>query len=320
MNVSKLIRATLAAAATPGCTGWPLHCNRDDYFDVDTGVSQETIDEILEREGLSSASEIDCETLCGAVWWGEEPTRIDECNADIDTSVQDTAGDATVGSIQCSGVAPDICKGRRPLGFRETAERPRGAGATFAHFAMLEAASVSAFRQLRRQLRDWSAPHDLLDRCADAERDEVGHAILLRRLAHRHGARVPVASIAAHREDRFAVALHNATEGCVSETWSALLAHWIAAVATDETVRSMFARIAEDETRHAQLAWDLHAWLCTGLDETERQLIDDARRRALEALPDVARLQAAALPEILGLGDARAVGATARDFAARLAA
>jgi hypothetical protein len=225
-----------------------------------------------------------------------------------------------VGSIHCTGTAQTYCEGRRPLGFREKAQRLSGPGATFAHFAMLEAASVSAFRQLRRQLRSWSAPSGFLDRCADAQRDEVAHAILLRRLAHRYGARVPVASIGPHRKDRLAVALHNATEGCVSETWSALLAHWIAAATTDATVRATFSRIAEDETRHAQLAWDLQAWLCAGLDENQRKCIDDARRRALDALPDVAHVQADTMPAILGLGDARALRATANDFAARLAA
>jgi hypothetical protein len=110
MHVSKLIQATLAAAAAmPGC-----FCKGEIDFDLDTGVSQWTVDQILERDGLSSASEIECETLCSEVYQRKgdpPPTRIDECVADLDTGgAPDTADDAIVGSIQCSGSGQRICK------------------------------------------------------------------------------------------------------------------------------------------------------------------------------------------------------------------
>jgi hypothetical protein len=56
------------------------------------------------------------------------------------------------------------------------------------------------------------------------------------------------------------LAVENAVEGCVRETYGALLATWQARAAAEPRVRAMMAAVAVDETRHAQLAWDLDAW------------------------------------------------------------
>jgi hypothetical protein len=49
-------------------------------------------------------------------------------------------------------------------------------------------------------------------------------------------------------------------EGCVVETLSAFLAKERAARARDEDVRAALVKIAEDEGRHADLAWNFLAW------------------------------------------------------------
>jgi hypothetical protein len=46
----------------------------------------------------------------------------------------------------------------------------------------------------------------------------------------------------------------------------------------------MMQLIAEDETKHAGLAWDVAAWLEPQLGADERELVNDARRRALGEL------------------------------------
>ena len=53
------------------------------------------------------------------------------------------------------------------------------------------------------------------------------------------------------------IALENATEGCVRETYGALVAHRQANIATDRSIRCMMQTIATDETNHAGLAWDV---------------------------------------------------------------
>jgi hypothetical protein len=52
-------------------------------------------------------------------------------------------------------------------------------------------------------------------------------------------------------------------EACVGELLGACEAECIAAWAVDPAVRSVFARIAEDERRHAELGWRSLQWLLT---------------------------------------------------------
>ena len=80
------------------------------------------------------------------------------------------------------------------------------------------------------------------------------------------------------------VALNNAVEGCVHETWAACLATHQAVTAPDAVLRRIFAKIARDEVRHAQLAWDLHEWFLTQLSPEEAQQVQAAQHQAMAAL------------------------------------
>jgi len=53
------------------------------------------------------------------------------------------------------------------------------------------------------------------------------------------------------------VALENAVEGCVRETYGALIATRQAEAASDPVVRRAMRKIAADETAHAALSWDV---------------------------------------------------------------
>ena len=52
----------------------------------------------------------------------------------------------------------------------------------------------------------------------------------------------------------------NAREGCVRETFGALIAMHQAERAGDPIIRRAMRRIAEEETRHAELAWEVASW------------------------------------------------------------
>jgi hypothetical protein len=80
------------------------------------------------------------------------------------------------------------------------------------------------------------------------------------------------------------IALDNAREGCVRETFGALLATYQAAGAEDGHVRNVMAGIAADETRHAMLSWKLMAWLSPLLSEREQMHVDEAKAEAQAAL------------------------------------
>ncbi|MBL8740563.1 MAG: ferritin-like domain-containing protein [Myxococcales bacterium] len=65
-------------------------------------------------------------------------------------------------------------------------------------------------------------------------------------------------------------------EGCVGETMAALLASRAAEAATDPHARATLAVIAEDETRHAALAWRFVAWAIEQGGDTARTAVLDA--------------------------------------------
>jgi len=62
-----------------------------------------------------------------------------------------------------------------------------------------------------------------------------------------------------------------AVEGCVRETFGALEATFQAKNANDPQIRRVMRRIAEDETRHAALAWRVAAWIEPRLSDRQRR-------------------------------------------------
>ena len=50
-------------------------------------------------------------------------------------------------------------------------------------------------------------------------------------------------------------------EGCIGETLAAIEAHYRQHLAQDHDVKGALKVIAEDETKHAKLAWDTVAWI-----------------------------------------------------------
>src|SRR6185295_13862649 len=109
--------------------------------------------------------------------------------------------------------------GRRPPGLEEP-KASAGLGAYFSAMAQLEAASVDAFRILRRELSGHRLPRKLDRAMRRAARDEVRHARRIRALGRRFGgAYVPPAIERRPARSLEAIAIDNAVEGCVRETY-----------------------------------------------------------------------------------------------------
>ncbi|WNG15727.1 ferritin-like domain-containing protein [Cystobacter fuscus] len=182
---------------------------------------------------------------------------------------------------------PNCAIGRRPQGLR-AADGVVCAEALGRHFAVaahLEAASIQAFLRLREELALHGADGALQDAALASALEEVMHTQLSTRLAHRFGATPPRPQVEAlPLRSLFEVALDNAVEGCTRETYGALVAHHQALHARDEQVRGTMARIAEDETRHAELSWAIDRWAQARLSESERTALREARRAAVAAL------------------------------------
>lgn len=175
-------------------------------------------------------------------------------------------------------------EGRRPEGFIERPLEHTVAG-WLAHAADLERVSVDAFRILARELTFHGASHALVSAACSAADDEVRHANALGGLARREGATLSDVPIE-HRatRDLLAIALENAVEGCVRETFGAIVAGWQAKHAHRLDIRRAMARIYVDETAHAELAWNVHAWIMTKLSADERAEVQAAMDRAFAEL------------------------------------
>jgi hypothetical protein len=158
-------------------------------------------------------------------------------------------------------------------------------GAFFADVARLEAASVDAFATLRDELAAHGAPRSLVRRAERARRDEIRHAKMTGRMARRFGVepRAPRVETRTIRSlER--IALENAVEGCVRETFGALTGEAQARRARDPQIAAMMRVIARDETRHAALSWAVAEWIRPRLDEAARERVDRAMRAAVHAL------------------------------------
>jgi hypothetical protein len=309
VNVRFALLTILSTIPLTGCPStW--NCDPDDeQLDVDEEVMAAVLDELVQTYGVSNRTQLECEDVCRQVYSdtrGWQTGSIDSC----ELTLPENPDDGTPGHVTCTGTGYEyICEGRRPLGHVERGDEDCSdpLGRTLAAMAYLEEASVLAFEQLANQLSDFAAPDELIERCREAARDERAHARWLTVLAQRHGASVPIVTQTPATSELLDVALHNAVEGCVHETFAALLATVRAQRATSPVLRRVFARIAVDETAHGQLAWDLHAWLQTRLDADGAASVAAAQRLALARLPKRA-LELAKLPEELGsLADAESL-------------
>lgn len=262
-----------------------------------------------------------------AVGGGHEvlATRITSDCDPVETTLYElhVGEDGAVEELESEVLSSDSsCIGRRPAGLRRARAAAASAlGLHFAGVAHLEAASVHAFARLRRELLHHGAPRRLVRAAERAMRDEVRHAAVARRLAARFGATAP-----RPRVERLAVrsleevALENAVEGCVRETFGALVGQWQARFARDAAVRAAMGPIARDETRHAELAWAVDTWARSRLPRSARRSLDEARRATLARLEQEARRPTpASLVREAGLPDSRQGAELARRFTEALA-
>lgn len=180
--------------------------------------------------------------------------------------------------------------GRRAEGFRWDDGACDGLGGWFAHVSALEGAAVAAFDRMADELRAWGAPDDLVADAMAARAEEVDHEVRAATLAARFGAKpVPFTLAAPGARSLEEAAIENAVEGCVRETYGALVAWWQSRRARDAEIADALRVIADDETRHAALSWRVHGWMRTRLDAAAFARVERARSEAVEALREELR-------------------------------
>ena len=206
--------------------------------------------------------------------------------------------DGGTGMIPDGGGSPLICSydcfGRRPTGFspaslvegeRDDDVRAGAIGRHFARMAELEAASVVAFEHLAEELRRFDAPAALVDAARQAAKDEQRHTHFASGVAEQHGSKMSdIVAGESSPHTLLDLAIENAVEGCVRETFGALLVTFQARCAGDAIVRAGLKRVARDETRHAELAWTIHRWMWPMLTRAQRTRVTAAMQSAVQEL------------------------------------
>lgn len=131
--------------------------------------------------------------------------------------------------------------------------------------ALLEHASIASFARFTLQLLGLGAPAELVEASQQASLDEVRHARDCFALASRYAdtplgpASLDLSGALAECTLEQAVAA-TILEGCIGETIASAMADAQHARAQDPQARATLARIADDEARHAELAWRFLRW------------------------------------------------------------
>ena len=267
--------------------------------------------------GLQSSYDLDdpelCKRICQNIQFSGTFNDVEECELNIDESLYPGAEDTepsphdVVGTISCQGVSSwGECKGgRRPLQHREPLiEGTHRLANQLAAMAHMEHASITAFQELARQLKQHHAPTHFVERCLEAAEDERQHEKMLSQLASSAGGRfVTTEEHSCEHATLYEIALHNAVEGCINEAWAACLAVHQGFYAQKPLLRRIFQKIGHDEIRHAQLAWDLHEWLLTQLSPEQGHQIQQAQQQALASVQVQSEAPANNLLRLLGCPD-----------------
>lgn len=188
--------------------------------------------------------------------------------------------------------------------------------------ARMEHASIAAFARFTLELLSFAAPSELVAEATRAAQDELAHARACFSIARRFD---PCALGPAGLDMTGLTpssSLHDAVrttflEGCVGETQAALIARHAADVAHDPALRETLAMIADDEARHAELAFRFVAWALR-VDPSLEAVIRDTLAHALRSGP-AAGSESDAAGTIASLHAAGRLTATERAAAAAAA-
>jgi hypothetical protein len=228
----------------------------------------------------------------------DDACQTSECGANCRPTA--TGGRECVWEGQC-GARPFLVRGEAHVAILAESNGGWGAAATpsltgltdeqrvalehhWTRNALAEHASIAAFARFSLALLSLGAPASLVAETARALGDEIRHAELCFGLASAYAGRqigpgkLPCDGAIADASF-FEVVKTASAEGCVSETLAAAEVAEAAARAADPAVRRALDRIAEDEARHAELAWKFLRWaLDRASPDVRKRLVAHAAR------------------------------------------
>jgi hypothetical protein len=193
--------------------------------------------------------------------------------------------------------------------------------------AAFEHASIASFAQLTLDLLSVGAPPDLLEAAQRAMLDEIEHARITFALATAYGGAPvgPAALSALPGASRTLAAIARSTfiDACVGESVASATLADASGRASDPVLRDLLARMADDEERHAELAWRIVAWTLRSADPEVARTLADAQDEVTAELVSLSEgvaadgLRANVLREVVLPCTVALLGSTAASMAGR---
>lgn len=188
--------------------------------------------------------------------------------------------------------------------------------------AAMEHASIGSFARFSLQLLALGAPPSLLADTQKAALDEIEHARIAYALASAYAGRklgpgpldASDAPLATSRREAIRSLIF---EACVNETLGAAEALAIADNVRDPALAGVLRRIANDEQRHAELAWRALAWLLESASVDETEVAQNAFAEAIRGAAHDPEVLRSPFPEH-GVLDAQALGSLRRQVLAEV--
>jgi hypothetical protein len=157
-------------------------------------------------------------------------------------------------------------------------------GRALADLARDKSELVAVWHALARHLEATGAPLPLARAARRAALDAIRHARMVGAMARRYRTEVTNHGAPTRAYTADMLALTNAIDGCVRQTWDLERARWAADHAPDPAVRETMRRIARDQTEHVALAWRVHGQLLPRAGQALRERVDRALRATVSAL------------------------------------
>jgi len=156
--------------------------------------------------------------------------------------------------------------------------------------ALGEHASVAAFARFVLHLLSLGAPPELLLDAIQAMKDEVHHARFCFGIARQFTneaagpGRMDISGVLDDGDDPSSILRAAILEGCFEETVSAECARVAVERVEAPAIRTALLQIADDEAKHADLAWRFVDWILKAYPEL-KPIAEDCFARALANLP-----------------------------------
>lgn len=300
------IAATLSAVGTTiavtGCSRASTSCDDFEPQSKQISLTRDRACTVAWEAGGSSASptqaaidEQVCNSICGGGWHCSIPfdyvRAVNGLNSPGPSATDaDAASDGST-ILNCPATPEEVivtcsnyCEGRFTDGAPLPATlAPITTAKYFERCAHFEWVSVSSFRRLASELSVHGAPSNLIHRARSFAYDEVRHTQQMEALVSEAGGNVVARARVSPLPIRplLEMALENAIEGCVRETFGALIACVRAKRAHSPLVREIMNEIADDESRHSELGFEILEWSRAQLSAEENVYINVALESAI---------------------------------------